>query len=168
MIFSCVVPFKRKKKKIPDLSLPPCINRSQTHECGNWDCGRAIPFLGIFVSKFSVLVLCSVSKNYALSRRKFTSAEIGGAGVDESILGIQHEILPGLLLHAVPNGLKHIELIRNCIFYSRKLMWKTKINPYYYTLKKKIFLTYKEIQMGSVAKSYIRRGFLILEAASYI
>ncbi len=28
------------------------INRSQTHECGNWDCGRAIPFLGIFVSEF--------------------------------------------------------------------------------------------------------------------
>jgi hypothetical protein len=26
------------------------VNRSQTHECGNWDCGRAIPFLGIFVS----------------------------------------------------------------------------------------------------------------------
>jgi hypothetical protein len=26
MIFSCVVPFKRKKKKIPDLSLPPCIS----------------------------------------------------------------------------------------------------------------------------------------------
>ncbi len=25
MIFSCVVPFKRKKKKIPNLSLPPCI-----------------------------------------------------------------------------------------------------------------------------------------------
>ncbi len=24
MIFSCVVPFKSKKKKIPDLSLPPC------------------------------------------------------------------------------------------------------------------------------------------------
>jgi hypothetical protein len=24
MIFSCVVSFKRKKKKIPDLSLPPC------------------------------------------------------------------------------------------------------------------------------------------------
>ncbi len=28
------------------------INGSQTHECGNWDCGRAIPFLGIFVSNF--------------------------------------------------------------------------------------------------------------------
>jgi hypothetical protein len=27
-------------------------NRSQTHECGNWDGGRAIPFLGIFVSNF--------------------------------------------------------------------------------------------------------------------
>jgi hypothetical protein len=26
------------------------INRSQTHECGNWDCGRVIPFLGMFVS----------------------------------------------------------------------------------------------------------------------
>ncbi len=25
------------------------INRSQTHECGNWVWGRAIPFLGIFV-----------------------------------------------------------------------------------------------------------------------
>jgi hypothetical protein len=24
MVFGCVVPFKRKKKKIPDLSLPPC------------------------------------------------------------------------------------------------------------------------------------------------
>jgi hypothetical protein len=28
------------------------INRSQTHECGNWDCGRAIPFHGIFDSNF--------------------------------------------------------------------------------------------------------------------
>jgi hypothetical protein len=28
------------------------INRLQTHECGNWDCGQAIPFLGIFVSNF--------------------------------------------------------------------------------------------------------------------
>ncbi len=28
------------------------INHSQTHECGNWDCGLAIPFLGIFVSNF--------------------------------------------------------------------------------------------------------------------
>jgi hypothetical protein len=26
MIFSCVVSLKRKKKKIPDLSLPPCIS----------------------------------------------------------------------------------------------------------------------------------------------
>jgi hypothetical protein len=25
------------------------IYRSQTHKCGNWDWGRAIPFLGIFV-----------------------------------------------------------------------------------------------------------------------
>jgi len=26
--------------------------RSQTHECGNWDCGLAVSFLGIFVSNF--------------------------------------------------------------------------------------------------------------------
>ena len=32
------------------------INRSQTHECGNWAWGRAIPFLGIFVSKFRYFV----------------------------------------------------------------------------------------------------------------
>jgi hypothetical protein len=25
------------------------LNRPQTHECGNWDWGRTIPFLGIFV-----------------------------------------------------------------------------------------------------------------------
>ncbi len=32
------------------------INRSHTHEYGNWDCGRAIPFLGIFVSNFQYCV----------------------------------------------------------------------------------------------------------------
>jgi hypothetical protein len=33
------------------------VNRSQTHDCGNWDCGLAIPFLGICF-EFSVLILC--------------------------------------------------------------------------------------------------------------
>ncbi len=28
------------------------INRSQTHKCGNWELGHAIPFLGKFVSSF--------------------------------------------------------------------------------------------------------------------
>jgi hypothetical protein len=32
------------------------INRSQTHECGNWDWYPDIPFLGIFVSKFLYFV----------------------------------------------------------------------------------------------------------------
>ncbi len=32
------------------------INRSQTHECGNWDWDPDIPFLGIFVSKFRYFV----------------------------------------------------------------------------------------------------------------
>ncbi len=34
-------------------------NRSQTHECGNWDCGHAIPFSGNTCFEFSILVLCS-------------------------------------------------------------------------------------------------------------
>jgi hypothetical protein len=28
------------------------INRTQKHECRNWDYGRAVPFLGIYVSNF--------------------------------------------------------------------------------------------------------------------
>jgi hypothetical protein len=37
--------------------------------------------------------------------------------------------------------------------------------PYNYTLikEKKIFLIYKEIQKGAVAKSYMRKDFLIYE-----
>jgi hypothetical protein len=30
---------------------------SQTHECGNWDWGRAIPYLEIFVSNFRYCIL---------------------------------------------------------------------------------------------------------------
>ncbi len=33
------------------------INPSQAHECGHWDWGRAISFLGIFVSNFRYSVL---------------------------------------------------------------------------------------------------------------
>ncbi len=36
------------------------INRPQKHECRNWDCSRAVPFMGIFVSNFLLLCLCSV------------------------------------------------------------------------------------------------------------
>ncbi len=32
------------------------INRSQTHACGNWDWGRAIPFLGIYKLDFRCCV----------------------------------------------------------------------------------------------------------------
>jgi hypothetical protein len=28
------------------------INRTPKHECMNWDCGRAVPFMGIYVSNF--------------------------------------------------------------------------------------------------------------------
>jgi hypothetical protein len=51
------------------------------------------------------------------------------------------------------------------------LVWRlpsdtTSINPTPFTLikkEKKIFLIYKEIQSGAVAKSYMRKGFLIYE-----
>jgi hypothetical protein len=38
------------------------INRSQTHEYGNWDCSRVIPFVVIFVSNFRYwfFAVCSV------------------------------------------------------------------------------------------------------------
>jgi hypothetical protein len=36
-------------------------------------------------------------------------------------------------------------------------------DPFTDTKEKKIFLKYKEIQMGAVAKSYMRKGFLIYE-----
>jgi hypothetical protein len=35
--------------------------------------------------------------------------------------------------------------------------------PYTDKKEKEIFLIYKEIQMGSVAKSYMRKGFLLYE-----
>jgi hypothetical protein len=43
-IFSC--------RRIGRLIMGIYINPSQTHECGNWDWGPAIPFLGIFDSNF--------------------------------------------------------------------------------------------------------------------
>ncbi len=49
------------------------IIRTQTHECGNWDWGPDIPFLGIFVSNFRhfVFAVCSyvtsLGKKYSKS-----------------------------------------------------------------------------------------------------
>ncbi len=44
------------------------INRSQTHECGNWGWDPNIPFLGIFVSNFGILSLqCKRIQNFAVS-----------------------------------------------------------------------------------------------------
>jgi hypothetical protein len=47
----------------------------------------------------------------------------------------------------------------------KKRAWKTRTLCKLYTDKKenKIFLIYKEIQMGSSAKSYMTKGFLIYE-----
>jgi hypothetical protein len=45
------------------------INRSQSHECGNSDCGRAIPFLGIFVSNFRYWFFAVWEKQHSPSPR---------------------------------------------------------------------------------------------------
>ena len=39
-----------------------CINRPQIHKCENWYCGRAIPFLGIFVLNFRYFQLSILRK----------------------------------------------------------------------------------------------------------
>ncbi len=43
------------------------INCTWRHECKNWDCSRAVPFLGIFVSNFRYCVFCSVRDTVLLS-----------------------------------------------------------------------------------------------------
>ncbi len=63
---------------IPTIGLPILLQKkvdpsweytdhSQTHECGNWDWGRAIPFLGIHKSKF----FCSALKPLVQTYQKF-------------------------------------------------------------------------------------------------
>ncbi len=45
----------------PILGVYSKINRSQKHECRNWDCGLAISFLEIFISNFRYTIFqCSV------------------------------------------------------------------------------------------------------------
>jgi hypothetical protein len=47
-------------------------------------------------------------------------------------------------------------------FLCSRISWSDP-DPFTDTKEKKIFLKYKEIQMGAVAKSYMRKGFLIYE-----
>jgi hypothetical protein len=50
----------------------------------------------------------------------------------------------------------------NCAIFYRTIM-KVQLNLYTDKKENKIFLMYREIQMGSGAKSYMRKGFLIYE-----
>jgi hypothetical protein len=52
------------------------INRSQTHEFGNWDCGRAIPFLGIFVSSFRHWFFAVYEEKYGIRGERETGAAL--------------------------------------------------------------------------------------------
>ncbi len=44
------------------------INRSQTHESGNWDCGLTIPFPGVHKWDFRCSVLLYIQKNILLRK----------------------------------------------------------------------------------------------------
>jgi hypothetical protein len=48
------------------------INRRQEHECRNWDRGRAVPFLGIYVSNFrySIFAVCEFCERIKISKPK--------------------------------------------------------------------------------------------------
>ncbi len=55
--------------ELADRFLWEYVNRSQKHECRKWDCGRAVPFLWIFVSSFwccvfAVQVQCEMSQHF--------------------------------------------------------------------------------------------------------
>ncbi len=45
------------------------INRTQTHECRNWDWGRGIPFLGIHKFDFPYSVVCVCTSVNCMYRR---------------------------------------------------------------------------------------------------
>ncbi len=52
------------------------INRSQTHEYRNWNCGRAVPFLGIIVwdfwnCVFAVRLRCAIYGKLTIVKSTF-------------------------------------------------------------------------------------------------
>ncbi len=53
------------------------INRSQKQECRNWDCGRAVPFLGIFVLNYwyCVFLQCVDKDRRLQSESQFKETE---------------------------------------------------------------------------------------------
>jgi hypothetical protein len=63
------------------------INRSQTHECGNWDCGRASPFLGIFVSVFRFCFFAVWRRNVRVVAARQTALPGGSVQQPDAIAG---------------------------------------------------------------------------------
>ncbi len=81
------------------------INRSQTHECGNWDWGRTIPRKGIYKLDF----LCSVRN----SQWRYMTLEFYGnsPGCDSSIL--RHSGIWGTADEAVLNNVRKKNKAKN-------------------------------------------------------
>jgi hypothetical protein len=74
------------------------IIRSQTHECGNWDWGPDIPFLGIFVSNFQHFVFAvwytvyiSVGTGQGTDQGQHS---LKGHGNEADFLGFLQKLIP--------------------------------------------------------------------------
>ncbi len=50
------------------------INRTQKHECMNWVFGRAVPFLGIYVSSFQYSIFAVNGYNAVACKNSFSRA----------------------------------------------------------------------------------------------
>ncbi len=68
------------------------INRSQTHECGNWDWDTDIPFLGIFCFEISVFCLCSGAMHrqhgfhWKFYRKRLSCVKLVGSLLKDKVL----------------------------------------------------------------------------------
>ncbi len=52
------------------------INRLKKNKCGNWDCGPAIPFLGIFDSNFPYWFFAECFRPSRVCLRRFCSTDM--------------------------------------------------------------------------------------------
>ena len=99
------------------------INRSQIHECGNWEWGCAVSFLRIFVSNFWYSVFVVRWKNVSIVGKEIlcawalTNFAISTL-VNDDIDRITYR--PGSLLFRPPcfarlEGLSTVPVVHNCI-----------------------------------------------------
>ncbi len=69
------------------------IIRSQTHECGNWDWGPYIPFLGIFVSNFQHFVFAVFVPGSAVNSGVTIFSSLGALWEDGELITLMKRIM---------------------------------------------------------------------------